>query len=306
MELTLNEISHVRQVSRLFVRELGILECRNGITLAQCHALVELERYGVLNIKKMAELLHVDASTMSRNVKRMIGLGWVTTTTDRRDRRARLLTLTDEGRKKLGEVNNSTNSMVKDALGRLSIAQRQTVEKGLDLYVGALAKNRVQAMYSVREIEAGDNLYLAEIIREVLGEFGANRSGFAAVDPETDRMFQSYNQSKSAYFVAVDTDDNVKGGGGLAPLKGGGHNVCEIQKMYLLKDARGYGIGAKLLELCLEKARSFGFRMVYIETMAEMEVARDLYARYGFKSIAQPMGNTGHDGCNFWMMKVLT
>jgi len=305
MNLSKDEIGHVRQVSRLFVRELGILEAQNGITLSQCHALVELERHGVLNIKKLAEILHVDASTMSRNVKRLIMQGWVTTTTDRRDRRARLLTLTDAGRDKLQIVDTCSNEMVGQALGRLSISQRQTVEKGLDLYVSALARNRVQSLYRIREIDELDNVYLAEIIRVVLTEFGANRSGFAAVDPETDRMFQTYTKPQSVYFVAHDVDGNVVGGGGLAPLKGGGHNVCELQKMYILSEARGYGLGRRILEACLEKAQEFGFRMVYIETLAEMERARDLYAKNGFKSIAQPMGNTGHDGCNFWMMKVV-
>ena len=305
MDISTQEISQVRQVSRLFVRELGLLEGRTGITLSQCHTLVELEKYGVLNIKRLAEILNVDASTMSRNVKRMLSMGWVVIATDRRDRRARLLTLTDDGRAKLREVNQNSNELVKAALGRLSVTQRHTVEKGLDLYVDALKKNRVQGMFDIRPIEFEDNPYLAGIIRTVLAEFGANRAGFAGVDPETDSMYQTYTQPRSSYLVVTDHEDRVVGGGGLAPLKGGGQSVCELQKMYLLPEARGYGIGAGIIEASLEKAKEMGFRMVYIETMIEMERARDVYAAFGFKSISAPMGETGHDGCNFWMMKII-
>jgi len=299
------DIAHVRQISRVFVRELGLIEGGTGITLAQCHAMVEIDKYGVLNIKRLAEILHVDASTMSRNIKRMISVGWVTTTTDRRDRRAQLLTLTDSGRDKLEEVNESSTRFMSEALDKLSITQRQTVEKGLDLYVTALTRQRVQSLYSIRTIEQADNVYLAGIIRTVLAEFGVNRAAVSRMDPEIDHMHEKFTEDRSTYFVAH-SHERVVGGAGVAPMKGGGFNVCEIQKMYLLEEARGVGLGARLMEKCLQTAKENGFRMVYIETHSSMEKARDLYAHFGFKSITAPMGINQNDNCNFWMMKVLT
>ena len=136
----------------------------------------------------------------------------------------------------------------------------------MDLYLNALTKQRVQSLYNIRTIESSDNLYLAGIIRSVLGEFGANRAGFAAVDPETDRMYEAYNLERCTYFVAHN-EEKVVGGAGIAPLKGGGFNVCELQKMYLLKEARGVGVGARLLEKCLDTAHAMGFRMVYIDSL---------------------------------------
>lgn len=304
MELNPNDVSYIRHISRLFVRELGLLEGKNGLTLTQNHVLVELEKYGVLNVKQLAELLHVDISTMSRTVKRLVLTGYVFMTPDRRDKRARLLALSDKGKAKLLEVNEMTNRMVRKALENMSDPDRKTVEKGLGIYVNALKRCRLQSEFSVRPIEADDNLYLAGVIRKVLTEYGADRPGFAYADEETDQMYEAYSGDNACFFVAM-RGNKVVGGGGIHPLKGGGATVCELQKMYLLSEVRGLGIGAEILQICMEKAKEMGFRMCYLETLSNMNKAREFYLRNGFKPISQPMGNTGHFGCNYWMLKVL-
>jgi putative acetyltransferase len=36
-----------------------------------------------------------------------------------------------------------------------------------------------------------------------------------------------------------------------------------------------------------------------------MKQARALYAKNGFEPLNQPLGNTGHFGCNAWYLKTL-
>lgn len=42
------------------------------------------------------------------------------------------------------------------------------------------------------------------------------------------------------------------------------------------------------------------YRECYLETLAQMDRARDLYERFGFLPLEAPMGDTGHFGCNRW------
>ncbi len=44
-------------------------------------------------------------------------------------------------------------------------------------------------------------------------------------------------------------------------------------------------------------AREMGYRTCYLETLAPMDRARDLYERFGFPPLEIPMGDTGHLGC---------
>ncbi|MFT3762657.1 MAG: GNAT family N-acetyltransferase [Pseudoxanthomonas sp.] len=153
------------------------------------------------------------------------------------------------------------------------------------------------ADFTLRPIRPGDDAAMAAIIRTVMPEFGASGEGFAINDPEVDWMSRAYSEPRSAYYV-VDRDGEVLGGGGIAPLSGGDDSVCELRKMYFLRQARGLGAGVSLMAKCLEVARGFGFRRCYIETLTGMDAAMRLYERSGFGRIDAPLGATGHGGCD--------
>lgn len=158
--------------------------------------------------------------------------------------------------------------------------------------------------FTVRPIEARDDVDMARIIREVMPEFGANGSGFAISDPEVDWMHRAYAAPRSAYFV-VERDGRVLGGGGVAPLEGGDNRTCELRKMYFLPAARGLGAGAAVMARCLDAARGFGFARCYLETLTGMDAAMRLYERSGFRRIDTALGNTGHGGCNtFYLLEL--
>jgi putative acetyltransferase len=73
--------------------------------------------------------------------------------------------------------------------------------------------------------------------------------------------------------------------------------------MYLLPHVRGIGLGKKLISDCLEAAIQRGYRNVYLETMPELKDALKTYAKFGFNYLKGPMGNSGHFGCELWMLK---
>jgi putative acetyltransferase len=156
----------------------------------------------------------------------------------------------------------------------------------------------------IREITLGDNTQIAKVIRDVLIEFGVPKVGTAYADVSLDKMTETYSGEKSVYFV-IDNNGKIIGGAGIAQLDNFQGHVCELQKMYFLAEARGLGLGIKMMEKCLEKAKAFGFEKCYLETMPYMDDAKKLYAKVGFESLDKPMGNTGHYSCNVWMIKEL-
>ena len=156
----------------------------------------------------------------------------------------------------------------------------------------------------IREIQKADNVAIAKVIRDVLIEHNVPKVGTAYADPSLDFMFENYSEEKSAYFV-VENDGKIIGGAGIAPLENGPKEICELQKMYFLSEARGFGLGVKLMEVCLEKARQFEFEKCYLETMPYMTNAQNLYKKSGFQYLDKPLGNTGHNACLIWMLKEL-
>ncbi|TCK64720.1 putative acetyltransferase [Winogradskyella wandonensis] len=157
---------------------------------------------------------------------------------------------------------------------------------------------------AIRPIEQADNPKIAKAIRSVLIEYGVPKVGTAYEDKALDCMAETYNKPKKAYFV-VAKGDEIIGGAGISPLDNYYGNVCELQKMYFMPEARGKGYGSKMMAKCLDFAKTAGFDKCYLETMPYMDDARKLYRKVGFKSIDKPMGDTGHYSCTVWMLKDL-
>ena len=74
-------------------------------------------------------------------------------------------------------------------------------------------------MYSIRPILTDDNVEIARLIRQVSHEFGlASDAGFAVSDPILDHLYEFYQQPHAYYWVIVDENNQILGGGGIAPL----------------------------------------------------------------------------------------
>lgn len=156
----------------------------------------------------------------------------------------------------------------------------------------------------IRPIEPGDNVELAKVIRAALTEFGANKPGTVYFDPTTDALYELFRTPGSYYFVAT-IDHKVVGGCGIFPTDNLPEGTCELVKLYMAKEARGTGLGKQLMEKSMSWAKSHGYTQVYLESMPELTKAISIYEKVGFKSLDGPLGNSGHCGCDIWMLKEL-
>lgn len=158
--------------------------------------------------------------------------------------------------------------------------------------------------FKIREIQPEDNSKIAKAIRKVLIEYGVPKVGTAYADTILDTLYEAYLEKNAIYYI-IEKDSKIYGGAGIKQLDNFNGNVCELQKMYFMPQARGIGLGSEMMNICLEKAKEFGFDKCYLETLPYMEEARKLYRKVGFKDLNAPMGDTGHYSCNLWMLKDL-
>ena len=157
---------------------------------------------------------------------------------------------------------------------------------------------------TTRPIEKKDNAALATIIRNALSEFNANKPGTVYYDETTDHLFEVFQAGKGMYKV-VAAGNEVLGGAGIYHTDGLDEDTCELVKLYLAPQARGRGIAKQLMMECLEAAKAAGYKKIYLETMPELQVAVPMYEKFGFTFLKGPLGNSGHTGCDIWMIKSL-
>ncbi len=156
----------------------------------------------------------------------------------------------------------------------------------------------------IRKIAATDDASIAGIIRQSLEDFNAVKQGTVYFDKTTDHLFDVFQVNKATYFIA-EINGRVVGGGGIYPTDGLSENTCELVKMYVTSEARGKGIGKLLLNECIAQAKAAGYSLMYIETMPELTNAIEMYKKNGFKFIPKALANSGHVGCDLFMLKHL-
>jgi putative acetyltransferase len=157
---------------------------------------------------------------------------------------------------------------------------------------------------NIRLIEPKDDIALGRLIRLVLTEFKANKPGTAYFDEVTNQLSTVFNNPKSAYWI-IEAEGELIGGGGIYPTEGLPDDTCELVKLYLYPEARGKGLGKLLMDNCFTAAKNFGYKNIYLESMPELNQAVSLYERLGFEKRCGALGNSGHFGCDIWMVKEL-
>ena len=112
-------IRHFREILRIFDREVFLqnnASCCNGISLAQCHTLLEIEKNSEISVSDLAMNLSLDKSTVSRTVDGLVNIGMVDRVIPKENRRKAMINLTDNGTQVCTTINYTNDSYIRDVL----------------------------------------------------------------------------------------------------------------------------------------------------------------------------------------------
>jgi len=112
-------IQHFRQILRIFDQELFLqnsASCCNGISMAQCLTLLEIEKSSRISVSQLARKLSLDKSTVSRTVDGLVNIHMVNRVTPEENRRTALINLTDSGKEVCATINYTSDSYISEIL----------------------------------------------------------------------------------------------------------------------------------------------------------------------------------------------
>lgn len=140
-----NNSINLRESIRKLERKLGVLEesklsCSN-ISLAQCHALVEIGRAKAISLNELAEVLNLENSTMSRTVSNLVNSGYVKREIDATDRRYLAISLTESGQDLFNRIETSMGSYYQNIYSQIAESKRDQVIESLNLLLDAVDKS---------------------------------------------------------------------------------------------------------------------------------------------------------------------
>lgn len=148
----------------------------------------------------------------------------------------------------------------------------------------ASRRTRIDAGFSgflIRRARSADAAAIRNVVRDVLAEYGLTLEP-AGMDNDLTDVHASYFERGGSFEVVVDSEGRVVGTCGVYVVD---DKVCELRKMYVLKEARGQGIGGRLLRRAVAFARGGGYHRMELETNSVLKEAIALYTGAGFRPV---------------------
>jgi len=137
---------NLRELIRVLVRNLGILEKSDAscceITIAQCHAIVEIGRAKKIVLIDLADLLGLDKSTMSRTINNLVEAELVIRDLNPENRRYVTIQLTESGMEAFKNIEETMKQYYKSIFSSIPENKRSQVLESLQLLTNAVKNNK--------------------------------------------------------------------------------------------------------------------------------------------------------------------
>jgi len=238
-----------------------------------------LHAHGPSCITDIARFEGVSHATVNKMATELIAAGWVAPYRDSRDRRRRLLALTAQGKqlaRRLVPVWAKMADAVRSASGDGLPAQVAAFEAAL------AARGLLQrfADDSGIEVVPFDARYRRDFCRLneawITSLFEMEEADLKVLrDPEGSIVAKGGD-----ILFAIDRGNGAVVG--TCALIAGDDGVCELAKMAVTPTTQNRGIGRRLGEAFIERARDLGFATAFLETNRRLAPALALYRRLGF------------------------
>ena len=140
---------------------------------------------------------------------------------------------------------------------------------------------------------------------EPIGSSGALAVYFAALDElarrydapiHRSRVEESEFESPNGFFLVARAEGQLAGGVGLRTITDSSRRLGEVKRLWVRPDLRRSGVAAAMMVEVVERARTLGFRQLYLETGWAQPEALALYPNIGWDPVADfPEGARVHD-----------
>ena len=140
-------IRKFRDLLRSFERELyfqNISSCCNGVSLAQCHTLLEIEGKEKISISELAKNLSLDKSTVSRSIDGLVKKGFIHRNIPSENRRTTELQLTEEGIITCENINWNNDDFISNSLEKINEDEQSQFLRLFEKITNTMVEIRVQ------------------------------------------------------------------------------------------------------------------------------------------------------------------
>jgi DNA-binding MarR family transcriptional regulator/N-acetylglutamate synthase-like GNAT family acetyltransferase len=289
-------VASVRRFSRFYTRRMGVLQealLGSAFTLPEARIIYEIAVRERTTASDLVADLGLDAGYVSRLIKSLEERGFIARRPSETDARQYLLDLTPLGRRAFGEINQRSDQEVQKLLAPLGARDRARLVAALSTAEALLAEERPQPQCTFRDLRPGD---LGWVIHRhgalYAAEYGWDGTFEALVAKVCAEFVENFDPAKERAWIA-ELDSRIVGSVFLVRKT---DEIAKLRLLYVEPDARGHGIGRRLVEDCIAHARTVGYRRMTLWTNDVLTGARKIYQAAGFQLVhSEPHHSFGKD-----------
>jgi len=280
-------IAAVRRFNRYYTRQIGVLRktfLDSPYSLGEARVLYEIASCGAPMARDISRSLDLDPGYLSRVLRNFEKRGLIRKRTSAKDGRQSHLTLTPRGRKSFTPLDSRSQRATAAMLAKLApanqarlIAAMTTIETLLEGQIQNLAHQR---QYILRPPRPGDFGWIVKRNAELYAQDYGWLEPFEGVCAQIVADFvNKYDESRERGWIAEIDGENV----GAVMLANDGDGVARFRLLFVEPEARGLGIGVRLVDEAIRFARGAGYRKITLWTHSVLTAARHIYQSAGFK-----------------------
>ncbi|MEJ6782393.1 bifunctional helix-turn-helix transcriptional regulator/GNAT family N-acetyltransferase [Aminobacter sp. Piv2-1] len=290
------DITALRAFNRLYTRRLGLLNAhldKSPFTLTEARILYELAHRADPTAAEIMRALDLDRGQLSRTLKRFTDRGLVETAGHPEGGRRRPISLTAAGRKAFAGLERGTREAMGSLLDGLPPDQRKGLVAAAKAITRIFEPGSSREML-LRDLKPGDLGWITHRQAVLYAEeYGWNGDYEALAARILADFVQSFDPAHDAAWVA-EIDGRVVGSVFL--VRGDRPKLGKLRLLYVEPEARGAGVGARLVDACIERAGAVGDDRLVLWTNSVLAAARRLYERAGFRLVDEaPHHSFGKD-----------
>jgi DNA-binding MarR family transcriptional regulator/ribosomal protein S18 acetylase RimI-like enzyme len=274
----MHEIARVRSFNRTVTQRVGALQDRylaRARPLGASRVLWEIGE-GATDVRSLRARLDLDSGYLSRLLRSLEGDGLVVVGPDRSDKRVRSVRLTARGRNERALLDRRSDELARSLLEPLSSDQRARLVDAMDVVERLLTAGLVQVAIDDPR-SAAAHYCLESYYAELNSRFD---TGF---DPERAISTTAEELTEPAGLLLVARLHGEPVGCGALKLQG--DVPFYIKRMWVAPEARGLGVGRRLLAELEDHARRRGADVVHLETNKTLREAATLYRSAGYVEV---------------------
>ena len=287
----------VRRFNRFWTRQIGVLRegyLESPFSLTEVRVLFELAHREETSASELGGELGLDAGYLSRLLRGFEKDGLIYKRPSEADGRRSLLGLTERGRETFAPLDARSRSDIGAMLGSLSVAEQERLVGAMRTIEGLLrGRSEPEGSYLLRPHASGD---MGWVVRRhgilYAEEYGWDERFEALVAEIVAKFIQRYDPRLERCWIAERDGENV----GCVFLVKQSEEIAKLRLLLVEPQARGLGIGSRLVEECVRFARRSGYRKITLWTNDVLYAARRIYQGVGFRIVYEkPHHSFGHD-----------